>query len=78
MYGEMAGASLPDFLPGVFALMITATIAGVGKVRVGCTRQAAAEWHMRFWVWPAVSKPRGCGALPPRCLHCPHCLLCGC
>lgn len=32
MYGDVAGVTLPEFLPAVLALMLTATMAGVGKV----------------------------------------------
>ena len=57
MYGAMAGASLPDFLPGVFALMITATIAGVGKVRVGPAGSCRAAGD--FWACAGVMTSRG-------------------
>ncbi|EFN54080.1 hypothetical protein CHLNCDRAFT_136198 [Chlorella variabilis] len=32
MYCDMAGSQAPDFLPGILALLITASIAGVGKI----------------------------------------------
>lgn len=44
LYCEMAGREAPEFLPGLLALLITATIAGIGKVWPRCLL-----WELCWW-----------------------------
>ena len=45
MYAQMASAEVPEALPGVLALSITAAIAGIGKV--GGAGRRGAGWGCR-------------------------------
>ena len=58
MYCDMAGSQAPEFLPGILALLITASIAGVGKVGTrgrggllegGLLAGGRAGWSGRRW-----------------------------
>jgi hypothetical protein len=45
MYCEVAGSAPPDFLPSLGALLITATIAGVAKVRPCALHKPRGRWQ---------------------------------